>query len=626
MRNLLFNKLMRDCGIDASTMTENLDGSLTFTVQNPNTIRRNNPTDYPYRNGVFSKPFCYEGGAFPENRLAQRVRIEKVPIELISVGRPVNSPPDGEGRVFSKTTANIPAVCIDFVNTANVIANEEVYSVTNLDRITDLTNDLLTVEVNGSATKFKDLLNTIISTATAEGPTVANCKEAQKEGVARYTDIEKLLALFIASVTHATEREIDSNGQIQPNSELSRLLTQLTDSGDDFPRKIHFSAAMVQNAVEKEAKESFLLQEIMTPYLQLEQCSGNRHLIADIDAINNPNSSFNKSLQNQSTPLFISTTSGEHAFAVVVDFQNNRLIVANPVSTDASGGEIDQGVIDALQRRTGFNTVIKALTEPMPSGTEIQVGTQNVCRATALILSGMLIDRYKQHIEKAFSEGCLNYQTNRVALDTNQSISDALLTEENLRLAQSPASRMSAPAGKEERSGANDPTVRNISSLSLFAQRGAPAQQEHNVPAKSGDIINRCLGYCDEYIKNLEKTDGKETSKYTLASQIYQSLKDLKSQQEESHSIADKIRVCKDLLANEDNQEILSTRRDSNLVGFLKGITIIIPLYRLMKWLGGAAITRGDRLRQQLNEGIIKLEAAQTAVQDELSPGRRPRT
>lgn len=83
-------------------------------------------------------------------------------------------------------------------------------------------------------------------------------------------------------------------------------------------------------------------------------------------------------------PLYISTTNGQHAFAMMVDFRTKTVFVANPLGTY----ENFQEIIDQVKRISGCDKEIHVITNPITR--EGDIPFQDVCTADSVALAHML--------------------------------------------------------------------------------------------------------------------------------------------------------------------------------------------------------------------------------------------
>ncbi|BCA95881.1 hypothetical protein TUM19329_22420 [Legionella antarctica] len=198
-------------------------------------------------------------------------------------------------------------------------------------------------------------------------------------------------------------------------------LLQLKDRIVDAPmqvkeRYIDLDINIFYSYIEKMVREEGYLAQLVRTYLKLDQ---KNWIFADLDLLNNftKNTDTNAkklklALLNKTEPLFISTTTGNHAFAVKVDFHRQTLFLANPGEDDRNC----ESVIEQLKQITGCIHVISVITKKLDR--EEDIPFNDLCTVDSLALAQMMMEH------PILSEECLNNTFLKTGVYVNRAISE----------------------------------------------------------------------------------------------------------------------------------------------------------------------------------------------------------
>ncbi|MCL9684410.1 hypothetical protein [Legionella maioricensis] len=298
-----------------------------------------------------------------------------------------------EGHQYHKriNTIRIPlSMYKDTGETANAIHDTNHTIKKNADSV------LITVDYSNKngTTPANQLLNQLISDLQ---PRIASSDDIS-QGLNYISDMGRLLPLIGLGIQREV-REMFLQGS--KNGHLLQLQDRIVNSPDQVQdRFIDIDIGILYSYIEKLVREEGYLAQLVRNYLQLDQ---KNWIFADQDLLNNftKNKDANSeklklALQNKAEPLFISTTTGNHAFAVKVDFQSNTLFLANP-GEDTRNCE---AIIEQLKQITGCTNFVRVITQKLKR--EEDIPFNDVCTVDSLALAQMMMD------QPLLSEGCLN--------------------------------------------------------------------------------------------------------------------------------------------------------------------------------------------------------------------------
>ncbi len=182
---------------------------------------------------------------------------------------------------------------------------------------------------------------------------------------------------------------------------LLKLKDRIVNSPDQVTtRTLKFDRQIFTHYIEKLVREEGYLVQLVRSYLNLDQ---KNWILAGQELLNNylhvKDANAEKlrlALQNKKEPLFISTTTGSHAFAIKVDFESKTLFLANP-GEDQSNCE---QILKQLKQMTGCTNVVHVVTKKLKREEDISIN--DVCTVDSLALVQMMMEQ--DHLE----EGCLN--------------------------------------------------------------------------------------------------------------------------------------------------------------------------------------------------------------------------
>ena len=310
--------------------------------------------NYVYLDGFISNLDKIEVAYYPEGHQYQgRINTIKIPLSMY----------DNTGE-----TANVK------YNTNHVIQK-------NTDSV------LITVDYSNKngVTPANQLLDQLISDLQ---PRIASSDDIS-QGVNYISDLGRILPLLGPGI----QKEIkDMLLQGRKDGHLLQLRDRVVHSADQVQNRfIELNINIFYSYIEKLVREEGYLTQLVRNYLKLDQ---KNWIFADQDLLNNfkKNTDANSeklklALQNKAEPLFISTTTGNHAFAVKVDFHSNTLFLANP-GEDTRNCD---AVIEQLKQITGCTNVVCVITKTLVR--EEDIPFNDVCTVDSLALAQMMMDQ-----------------------------------------------------------------------------------------------------------------------------------------------------------------------------------------------------------------------------------------
>ena len=299
--------------------------------------------------------------------------------------------PQGHPLAGRVNTIRIPsAIYKDVAETANTMHG------TNHGIQKNAAHVLLTVDYSngGGSTQAELLIDLLILSLQ---PRIASSDDI-RENINFISDLGRIAPLVGLGVQKEAKNRLLRRGGSQS---LLQLRDQLVNSAAQVTtRTIDLDRGMFNHYVEKLVREEGYLVELVRQHLALDE---KNWILADQDLFTNylrntnPNAEKLKSaLRNRREPLFISTTTGNHAFAVTVDFANNTLFLANP-GEDASNCNV---IMEQIKCITGCTRVVRVLNRQLIRESDIPF--DDLCTVDSLALVQMMMD------QPALSEGCLN--------------------------------------------------------------------------------------------------------------------------------------------------------------------------------------------------------------------------
>lgn len=245
-------------------------------------------------------------------------------------------------------------------------------------------NGIVTIVLNGNSNSHK-VLDLLISRM------VASAQEFNPEK--NYVShIGRLIPIVVPYLSvQIRQNLLYGNGKIS-------LLNILVDRMDKDEIDLVLPAELIKQYIEKICRENQKLVEIVDAHLQIRQTPNFMQI--DADGIRNPTTANKiRSHVESKKPLYIATTTGLHAFAVMIDCNSSTLFVANP------GDQVENfaNILDALKDLSGCTKVVRANTTILERSDDIDIN--DTCTADALSLVCMM----RQH-NGQLSEGCLNRQ------------------------------------------------------------------------------------------------------------------------------------------------------------------------------------------------------------------------
>ncbi len=392
MKDKLLREMLRDYGFNEARVT------ITDTDVVISGFQQTVPASQLKEEGALIEGTAdsyYHNYIYPEGLLPQ--------YERITVARYPDRDVARQGRVQSITVPveviyqNDPSFNIDeFIYLQNAINGES----THTGRLSeDGTAFIFIPDVN--ATYNEKLLPGILQEIQ---PRIAD----NFDGPNYVSDLGRIASLITVETISQAQRKLMGYGDVV--TDLLDLKDKKTDSSIATVGTLCISKKAFYAQLEKMAREEGLLTKLVRKHLGMDT---RRWVVADVELLRNYKNrtdSAARKLQNAMTdgeePLYISTTTGGHAFAAMVDFKNQRLVLANPLGMyDA----LDNAV-DALKEVTQCNTVIFANTIQLTRDGDVDFN--DVCTADAIVLAYMLEEQYKRGGVYA---GCLNEQQLRTA-------------------------------------------------------------------------------------------------------------------------------------------------------------------------------------------------------------------
>ncbi|CEG56465.1 hypothetical protein [Legionella fallonii] len=325
------------------------------------------------------RDYNYHNYIYPEGLIAtiEQIRITFYPATHRFSGRP--------------NTIEIPsAMYKESAETANVIHGTQHNITRNPEQV------IITIDYSQGrgTTPADEMINQLIFDLQ---PRIANSTDI-KENINYISDLGRIAPLIGLGL----QKEIKDLllGQKKASS-LLQLKDRIVDSADKVTiRTIELDREIFNRYIEKLIREEGYLVQLVRNHLNLDQ---KNWVLADQNLLNNylnikdaNAEKLNLALQNKKEPLFISTTTGSHAFAIKVDFARKTLFLANPGEDKRNCEQI----IEQLKQMTGCTNVVQVITKKLIR--EEDISFNDVCTADSLALAQMMIEQ--DHLE----EGCLN--------------------------------------------------------------------------------------------------------------------------------------------------------------------------------------------------------------------------
>ena len=179
-------------------------------------------------------------------------------------------------------------------------------------------------------------------------------------------------------------------------------------------RTIKFDRTIFERYIEKLVREEGYLAQLVRNHLKLDQKNwvlADQNLLDNYLRISDANAKKLKlALQHKKEPLFISTTTGSHAFAIKADFESKTLFLANPGEDKRNCEQI----LERLKQLTGCTNVVQVITKKLIR--EEDVSFDDVCTIDSLALVQMMMEQ--DYLE----EGCLNNAPLKTGVFVRQSL------------------------------------------------------------------------------------------------------------------------------------------------------------------------------------------------------------
>ena len=217
----------------------------------------------------------------------------------------------------------------------------------------------------------------------------------------------------LAHILHPSAMDQAMNRLMRASNNDVRLLglrDQVVDA-PAHPSLLRIDKSIFQRWVDKEAREEQLLSRRVVANLGM---NAKNWVAADIRAFRFPeerSEKFRAALAGKddpnNPPLYISTTSGQHAFAMMIDFKTKTVFLANPLGTYDGFDEI----VEQAKRISGCEKVVYVNTKPLVR--EGDIPFQDVCTADSVALVYMMQVYHAEHGDLGL--GCLNEQPLKTA-------------------------------------------------------------------------------------------------------------------------------------------------------------------------------------------------------------------
>lgn len=385
MKHLILRKLLTKHGFKPDDF-ELSESKITFKIRdiNQQELREEgspipNKNDCYYHNYIYPEGFIaniekIKIGVYPEShRLKNRVNVITVPDDLYKN-------PDNTVEII--------------VNTANLICgtNHQVAPINGSIQIT------LDYSTGRGSDDTKYLINQLISGLEPRTPDT----DEIRAGVNYVSDLARIFPLILPEIKkEATQLLMNPKG----SKSLLHLRDRVVRSAEQVTTQtIELDIHFFFHYIEKMVREEGYLAQLVRNHIKLDQ---KNWLLADQDFLKNvmrahdPNATkFKLALEKKEEPLYISTTTGNHAFAIAVDFEKSTLFLANP------GGDLSncEEIITLLKQITGCEKVVPVLTKTLLRQDDVPFN--DLCTVDSLALAQMMMDS-----PTPLSRGCLNNNT-----------------------------------------------------------------------------------------------------------------------------------------------------------------------------------------------------------------------
>lgn len=182
-------------------------------------------------------------------------------------------------------------------------------------------------------------------------------------------------------------------------------------SSPERPTMLKINKSVFRRWVEKEAREEQLLSRKVAANLNMDATNW---VAVDLRQLRYPKE---RSLKFQAAlarkddpnnpPLYMSTTTGQHAFAMMIDFKNKTVFLANPLGTYDNFAEI----VEQVKLISGCDKVVHVNTQPLAR--EGDIPFQDVCTADSVALAHMMQTYHAAY--GTLKADCLNGQKLKTA-------------------------------------------------------------------------------------------------------------------------------------------------------------------------------------------------------------------
>ncbi|NDH08673.1 MAG: hypothetical protein EBY16_03505 [Gammaproteobacteria bacterium] len=259
-------------------------------------------------------------------------------------------------------------------------------------------NDAIKIELNGSTHSPKVIdyfIGEILEKEPADDSTTHNVSDIGR----LFPFIRKYL------ITEIRKQLLNENGDIS-------LLERLVDTDIEQQINLKLPKQLIQYYINNQCREAQLLVKLINKSLRLNEMLD--FISTDIDGLRTPKvlSKIQECRERQGQ-FFIATTTGEHAFAMMIDFSKSSLFIANP----AGKCENFDDIISVVREISGCSKIVWANSQRMERG--ILIDISDTCTADAYVLVDMM---RRKHQEAQLSEDCLNNEVLRTGEIIWQSI------------------------------------------------------------------------------------------------------------------------------------------------------------------------------------------------------------
>lgn len=228
-----------------------------------------------------------------------------------------------------------------------------------------------------------ELLNGLLSELT---PRIAHNDDIK--GPQFVSHLGRLAALILAATVAQARAQLLENPTRTDLLNLKDTVSSLQNS-----QKLVINKADLYVELEKLAREQQLLVQLISANLKMKE---RPWMAVDLNLLKNLKTNksaqrLNEAIVTRKEPFYLSTTNGAHAFAAMLDFANDTLVLANPLGTYDNFAE----VIQTLLTVSGCTKVIYANTLPLKRSGAIDFN--DVCSADAISLAYMMMHTYQHH-------------------------------------------------------------------------------------------------------------------------------------------------------------------------------------------------------------------------------------